>query len=347
VIPAVSVTDVALGYGRIPVLAGVDLTVAPGEVMALLGPSGSGKTTLLHAIAGFVVPSVGEVRLGGRLVSGPGRYDPPERRQVGMVFQNYALWPHLTVLDIVAYPIRRRGLSAAVARRCAVEVLARVDIERLAGRRPAELSGGEQQRVGLARALAGAPRVLLLDEPTAHLDAHLRAMVLAEIAKQRAASGAAAVYATHDAAEALAVADRVTVVHDGRVAQSATPVVAYEQPADLAVARLTGPVSILDSPVRARGAGAVTIDVGGVPATVRCAEPCAGGSSVLVRPEWAELDGDLPGRVTAVRFGGPHTEYELDTPAGTVLIREPGPPRRAPGETAGWSLRRVWLPPGQ
>jgi ABC-type Fe3+/spermidine/putrescine transport system ATPase subunit len=339
---AVEVADVTLGYGGTPVLTGVGLAVAGGEVMALLGPSGSGKTSLLHAVAGFIAPWAGEIRLGGRLVSGPGRCDPPERRRVGMVFQSYALWPHLTVLDNVAYPVRRRAVPARAARECAREVLARVHIERLAARRPAELSGGEQQRVGLARALAGEPRVLLLDEPTAHLDAHLRTVVLAEMARQRAASGAAALYATHDAAEALAVADRVTVLHDGRVAQIATPVVAYEQPADLAVARLTGPVSILDAPVTGRAADAVTVHVGGVPVTARCAVPCAAGGRVVVRPEWAALGGELPGRVSAVRFAGPHTDYELDTPAGPVVIREPGAPRRATGEAPGWTLRRVW-----
>jgi ABC-type Fe3+/spermidine/putrescine transport system ATPase subunit len=344
--PAVEFVDVALGYGAVAVLAGVDLAVAAGEVVALLGPSGSGKTTLLHAAAGFVAPSAGEIWLAGRCACGRGRCEPPEKRRVGMVFQNYALWPHLTVADIVAYPLRRRGVAAGAARDRAMGLLDRVGVAGLAGRRPAELSGGEQQRVGLARALATDPGVFLFDEPTAHLDAHLRAVVLAEVAVRRAETGAAALYATHDSAEALAIADRVAVLHSGRVAQLATPAEVYSRPADLTVARLTGPVSALDAPVRATAPGAVTIDVGGVPATARCggpgATPCGSGP-ILVRPDWAALGGDLPGRVTAVRFGGPHTDYEIGTPAGTVLIRQSGRPRRAPGEVTGWSLRRVWL----
>jgi ABC-type Fe3+/spermidine/putrescine transport system ATPase subunit len=347
--PAVGFVGVTLGYDAAPVLAEVDLAVAAGEVVALLGPSGSGKTTLLHAVAGFVAPSAGEIWLAGRRASDRRRCEPPERRRVGMVFQNYALWPHLTVVDNVAYPVRRRGVGAPAARRRAMDLLARVDIAGLAGRRPAELSGGEQQRVGLARALAADPHVFLFDEPTAHLDAHLRAVVLAVVTRQRAETGAAALYATHDSAEALAIADRVAVLHSGRVAQVATPAEAYARPADLTVARLTGPVSVLDAPVRSAAPGVVIIDVAGALTTVRCDDSDAaryGGSGagpILVRPDWAGLGGDLPGLVTAVRFGGPHTDYELETPAGTVLIRQSGPPVRVPGEVTGWSLERVWL----
>jgi len=310
--PAVSLVNVSLGYGARDVLTGVDLAVPAGEVVAVLGPSGSGKTTLLDAVAGFVAPAAGEIWLAGTLVSTARRCAPPERRRVGMVFQNYALWPHLRVVDIVAYPIRRRGVAAAPARRCATELLARVDIAELAERRPAELSGGQQQRVGLARALAADPEVFLFDEPTAHLDAHLRGVVLAEVARQRAGTGAAALYATHDSAEALAIADRVAVLHSGRVVQIGTPAEVYARPVDLVAARLTGPVSILTAPVRARqdgGPGSVSIEIGGVPTTVSCA---ASGpppdAPILVRPDWASLGGELPGRVVAVRFAGPHTE---------------------------------------
>lgn len=251
------------------------------------------------------------------MVSTARRTIPPEDRHVGMVFQNYALWPHLSVLDTVAYPLRRRGVSRADARRAAYEVLVRTDLAELAQRRPGELSGGQAQRVGLARALAAEPSVYLFDEPTAHLDAHLRTVVLEEVARSRAANGAAAIYATHDAAEALAIADLVCVVHDGRLVQTGTPTEVYERPADLTVARLTGPVSVVS----------------------------ATSQAVLVRPDWAVLDGPIPGTVATVRYRGTHTDYQVASPMGTVLIRADGPPRLAAGAATTWALRRTWSVP--
>ncbi len=313
--PTLACLDVRLGYGGAPVLTAVDLEVAPGEVVAVLGPSGSGKTTLLHAVAGFVAPEAGEIRLAGRTVSTPRRCTPPERRRIGMVFQNYALWPYLTVLDTVAYPMRRRGPARTAARAGALELLAKVGLGDLGGRRPAQLSGGQQQRVGLARALAARPRLFLFDEPTAHLDAYVRAVVLAEVARQRAEAGAAALYGTHDAGEALAIADRIAVLHSGRLVQVGPPTEVYARPADLTVARLTGPASVLTT---------------------------GADGPVLVRPDWAGLGGDRPGRVVAVRFAGPHTEYQLTTPGGEVLIREGGPPRLAVGESTTWTLKHSW-----
>jgi len=352
--PALECVGLSVGYGERPVLTAVDLAVAPGEVLALLGPSGSGKTTLLHAVAGFVTPSAGEVRLAGRAVSGPGRSAPPEDRAVGMVFQNYALWPHLSVLDIVGYPMRRRGVDRAAARRAAADLLERMDIAALGNRRPAELSGGEQQRVGLARALAREPAIYLFDEPTAHLDAQLRTAILEEVARRRAAVGAAALYATHDAAEALAIADRVAVVRAGRLVQVGTPEEVYDRPLDLHVARLSGPTSVLDATAAPAGAGLLTVRVAGVDVAVAAGwvpEPghgagiaprVPGPQRLLVRPHWARPGGPLTGVVNAVRYRGPHTDYHVSTPEGSVLIREDGPPRRAAGSAMDWSLERVW-----
>ncbi len=348
---AVACTGLSLGYGREPALAGLDLAVAPGETVALLGESGSGKTTLLNAIAGFVPPRAGEIWLAGVLASGPGKSLPPERRRIGMVFQDHALWPHLSVLDTVAYPARRAGASRAAARRDALAILDQLHLAPLAGRRPGQLSGGEQQRVGLARALACRPAVYLFDEPTAHLDAGLRGQILDEVARRRAADGAAAIYATHDAAEALAIADTVAVLHSRVLAQSGPPAAVYAEPDDLAVARLTGPVSVLAAQGRFATPGTYTIEIGDtsttVPATVApgvAPGPGPAPPAVLVRPDWARLGGDLPGALGEVRFRGPHTDYLLATPAGTLLIREPGPPRAAPGP-ARWSLLRARLMP--
>jgi iron(III) transport system ATP-binding protein len=349
---AVACAGLSVGYGR-PALTGLDLAVAPGETLALLGSSGSGKTTLLNAIAGFVAPLAGQIWLAGQLASGPGRLVPPERRRIGMVFQDHALWPHLSVLDTVAYPLRRAGAAKAAAYRGAQDILEQMSLAPLAGRRPGQLSGGEQQRVGLARALAGAPALYLFDEPTAHLDASLRAQILDEVARRRAADGAAALYATHDATEALAIADRVAVLHSGRLAQLGTPAEVYAAPADLTVARLTGPVSVLAAPVTAAGPDHCTLQVGEarvtVPATTTpAADPAETvGPAILVRPDWACLAGpgaELPGTITEVRFRGPHTDYHLSTPAGPLLVREAGPPRTGRG-TVRWSLLQVRLMP--
>lgn len=314
---AALVRGLSVCYGPVAALAEVDLEVRPGEVLALLGPSGSGKTTLLHTLAGFLRPTAGEVFLAGALVAGDRAWVAPERRQVGMVFQGGALWPHLDVLDTVAYPLRRQGRPRGQARSEAAILLERLGLATLADRRPAQLSGGEQQRVGLARALARNPALFLFDEPTAHLDTHLRGVVLEEMARRREALGAAAVYATHHAAEALAIADRVVVLRAGRVIQVGSPHEVYQQPVDVDVARLTGPASFLDAPERA-------------------------GGMLLVRPDWVYFDGDVAGTVEQVRYRGPHTDYLVAVPGGTLLVTSPGQPTHHPGARVGLTVSRTW-----
>jgi iron(III) transport system ATP-binding protein len=314
--PALEVTDLVVQYDGTTALRGVTLSVAPSEVLALLGPSGSGKSTLLHAVAGFLAPQAGTVRLAGRTVVGAGRPVPPERRDLAVVFQNYALWPHLSAVDTVAYPGRRRGAGRAQARGEALELLRLLRIDHLAARRPAELSGGEQQRVGLARALARRPSLYLFDEPTAHLDTHVRAVFLDELVARQRDSGAAAVYATHDAEEALGLADRVALLRDGELLQVGTPRQVYDEPVDLFAARLTGPASVIDAP--------------------------DGAGRLLVRPGWAHLGGPLEGRLRAVHFRGPHSDHLVETALGEVLIREPGPPRLPIDACTGWTLVHGW-----
>jgi ABC-type Fe3+/spermidine/putrescine transport system ATPase subunit len=339
---ALDCRDLAVGRGERPVLDGLGLALPCGGLLALLGASGSGKTTLLDTIAGFVPPLRGEIRLNGALVSGPTRHEPPERRSVGVVFQHYALWPQLTVLDIVAYPLRRCGTRRSTARADAAALLDRLGIAVLAARRPAELSGGEQQRVALARALARYPDLFLFDEPTAHLDAHLRALVLDEVARRRAESGAAAVYATHDAAEALAIADTVAVLDGGGLAQSGTAREVYERPADLSVARLTGPACVLEVPPTSAADGSTAqVTIGSVSVSISC-PPAVPSGLLLIRPDWAVLGGPLPGVAARVRFRGPHTDYSLQTPAGRIDLRAPGAPRHAEGDRVNWSLTRAW-----
>ncbi len=348
---ALECSDLDVAYGDVPVLRGLDLVVGAGETVALLGPSGSGKTSLLYAVAGFVTPSGGRISVGGRVVSGGGRTVPPERRDLGFVFQHYALWPHLDALDTVAYPLRRAGSTAGDARRRATELLALMGVAHLAARRPAQLSGGEQQRVGVARALARSATLLLLDEPTAHLDVPLRAALVAELAEQRRRTGAAAVYATHDVGEALAIADRVMLLRDGAVIQVGDPLEIYERPVDAWVARLSGAASVLHGELVATTGDPAQVRIGRdvMPVELTAAEPRVPGPvRLLVRADWAELDaGAAPvAIVSAAWFRGPHTDYRLVTDAGELELRAPGPPRALVGECVGWRLRRAWVLPG-
>jgi ABC-type Fe3+/spermidine/putrescine transport system ATPase subunit len=347
--PVVTCRGVAIAYGSSPVVSELDLDVDRGEMLALLGPSGCGKTTILSALAGFLPIRAGEIRIGGRTVANSRRHVAPERRDVGVVFQGYALWPHLDALDTVAYPIRRRGVAAPEARRRAAAILERLGIPQLAHRRPAELSGGEQQRVGLGRALAREASVYLFDEPTAHLDATLRDRLQLEIADQRRRSGAAAVYATHDTAEALAIADRVALLREGRLVQEGTPTRVYDQPIDLWAARLTGLASIVELRIAGEGDGHghAEVEVAGTMQATSLATDGAfprGPVRAIVRPDWVRLGGAIPARVETIAFRGAHTDYRLATPAGAVDLRAGGPPSVGPGDTVGWSLERAWIP---
>jgi len=347
--PVLECRDLSVAYRGTTALRDIDLTVHQGEIVALLGPSGSGKSTLLHAVAGFLPPAGGEIWLTGRRVAAPRVMLPPEQRNVGVVFQSYALWPHLSVVDTVAYPMRRRGTNRRAARAQSHELLARLHIAHLADRLPAQLSGGEQQRVGLARALAREAALYLLDEPTAHLDTHLRAAFQEEVLIRQRVSGAAAIYATHDAAEALSVADQVALLDGGHIVQIGTPTQVYAEPVNLWAARLTGPASLLEAHVAAAGDGTLAVDVGQTCVTVAGggappAEP--GFRPLLLRPDWTHVGGRFAGRVTAALFRGPHTDYLLDAPGGRVLVRSDGSPQHAVGDELPWGISRAWvLPP--
>jgi ABC-type Fe3+/spermidine/putrescine transport system ATPase subunit len=345
---AVTCRRVTIAYGQTTVVSDLDLDVRGGEMLALLGPSGCGKTTILSALAGFLPIEAGEITIGGRVVDDGRHRVAPERRDVGVVFQGYALWPHLDALDTIAYPIRRRGVGSTEARHRAAAILERLGIAHLAHRRPVELSGGEQQRVGLGRALAREASVYLFDEPTAHLDATLRDRLQLEIADQRRRTGAAAVYATHDTAEALAIADRVALLREGHLIQAGTPTSVYDQPVDLWAARLTGPASIVDLRIVDGASGNERVEVAGMARATAVATARAlpeGETRAIVRPDWVRLGGSLRARVETVAFRGAHTDYRLATPVGVIDVRAGGPPTVAPGEAVGWTIDRVWIPP--
>jgi iron(III) transport system ATP-binding protein len=320
------VTDLALRVRGVsksfdaPVLRGLDLDVAVGQLVALLGPSGCGKTTLLRVVAGFERADAGTVEVGGVAVEEPGVHLPPERRRVGIVPQEGALFPHLSVHDNVAF-----GLPRAKRRGPRVdEVLELVGLPGLGRRMPHELSGGQQQRVAVARALAPGPSLVLLDEPFSALDAGLRAQVRAEVRGCLRAAGASAVLVTHDQQEALSVADVVAVLRDGRIVQAADPWTVYAQPVDLGIATFVGEAVVLSG---SAAGGSVTCSLG----ALETASPSSGPVSVIVRPEQLEVEPlDLPTveAVVADRiFFGHDALLYLRLPGGdTAMARTPGYP---------------------
>jgi iron(III) transport system ATP-binding protein len=233
-------------FGDAVAVAGLDLTVPDGALVALLGPSGCGKTTTLRLIAGFIEPDAGSITLNGRAISTPGQALPPEHRNMAMIFQSYALWPHMTVAENVGYGLKLKKFSRAEVDARVRSMLATVRLDGLAERYPAALSGGQQQRVALARALVVAPETLLLDEPLSNLDASLREEMRFEIRRLHEQFRTTSVYVTHDQAEAMTTADRIVVMRDGRVEQSGPPEAIFERPASAFVAKFLGGTNILE-----------------------------------------------------------------------------------------------------
>jgi iron(III) transport system ATP-binding protein len=258
----VSVRGASKAYGPLAALDGLDLEIEPGKFTVLLGPSGSGKSTLARSIAGIERLDAGSIHLGDVEVSDGGRHVSPERRNLAMVFQDYALWPHLTAKQNVSYAVRRRRLPGHQAQKQVGEALDRVGLSAKGGHYPHELSGGEQQRVALARAVVGRPALLLFDEPLSNLDADLRERLRIEIATLTRESGATALYITHDQSEAFALADDVGVMRSGRLEQFAAPEEIYRNPATEFVAQFTGLAGSFTGRVVHARDGIVAVDLG-------------------------------------------------------------------------------------
>ncbi|MGH2740749.1 MAG: ABC transporter ATP-binding protein [Actinomycetota bacterium] len=295
-------------FGAVVALDGFDLRVRRGALMALLGPSGCGKTTALRVIAGFERPEGGKVWVGDRLATGEKTLLPPERRRIGMVFQDWALFPHLDVWGNVAFGLPR-GRQDRLR-----EVLGLVDLVGMERRMPHELSGGQQQRVALARALAPGPEVILLDEPFSNLDAALRARVRAEVRAVLRRASATAVFVTHDQEEALSVADELAVMEAGRVLQVGTPEEVYAAPASRRVAGLLGDANFFPGRVEW---GRVATPLGVLPA----GDGVDGPAEVMIRPEWVRVEPDPDGQcvVSEVEFYGHDHLVRVDLPDGSVL----------------------------
>ncbi|MGI5200134.1 ABC transporter ATP-binding protein [Spirillospora sp. CA-108201] len=308
--------------GGVRALDALDLDVAVGEFFALLGPSGCGKTTLLRTIAGLEAATDGTVRLGDEDVT---RLQPG-RRGVGMVFQDYALFPHMTVMDNIAYPLRVRKQSRAVRYGRAAEAVRELGLHGLERRRPGELSGGQQQRVALARAVVADPRVLLLDEPLSNLDARLRLEARTFLKSFQHRLAFTSVFVTHDQAEALALADRIAVMESGRIRQIGTPAEVFRRPANLFVASFIGstPMNLLPGTVRG---GAVAACGTGLPVPEEARGLVLDGQEVVcgVRPEYMEfssepVDGAFGGKVSVVENLGASSLVTLDVDGGTVRV---------------------------
>ena len=304
-------------YGATVAVERVDLEVAEGELVALLGPSGCGKTTTLRMVAGFVPPSSGAVRIGGRDVTRA----PPHARDTGMVFQSYALFPHMSVAQNVAFGLEMRKIGRAEREARVREALRLVRLDGLADRLPRQLSGGQQQRVALARALVVNPAVFLLDEPLSNLDAKLRAEVRVEIRGLQQRLGLTTLFVTHDQEEALTMADRLVVMDRGRVRQIGTAEALYERPADAFVAGFIGRCNLLRG--RMEGAGLFRAQGGAL-------LPCTPGDGTVLalRPERITVrtsGAGLAARLSAVTYLGALTEYHLDA-GGTRLLAVRGTP---------------------
>ncbi|TDD67368.1 ABC transporter ATP-binding protein [Actinomadura rubrisoli] len=332
-VPAIELAGVEKDYHAygetVAAVCGVDLAIAQGEFFSLLGPSGCGKTTTMRVIAGFEEPTAGEVYLHGRSVTGV----PANRRDVNMVFQSYALFPHMSVFENVAFGLRRRGVPKGEIKARVGEMLEIVDLTGRERRRPAELSGGQQQRVALARALVNRPRALLLDEPLGALDLKLRQAMQVELKRIQREVGITFVYVTHDQGEALTMSDRIAVMNEGLIEQLGTPREIYEHPATRFVAGFIGTSNLLDGEVAEVGAGRAVISYGAdgrIEVPVRDGLEVAVGErlELTVRPEKIGIGSDRPGdevcgvrgTVTEVVYLGTSTNYNVLTCGGADVV---------------------------
>ena len=318
---------VSKAYGPVMALNDVSMRLEPREFVVLLGPSGSGKSTLLRCAAGIERIASGAIRLDGELIDNGSRQLPPERRDLGMVFQDYALWPHMTAHQNVAFALRRRRLASSEADRRSREMLERVGLGRLGERYPSELSGGEQQRVSLARAMVATPRLLLFDEPLSNLDANLRDRMRVEIAVLAREAESTALYITHDQGEAFALADRIGVLERGRLVQVGTPEDIYSAPATPFVARLTGLAGEVTAHLRTpTSPGLTTIWIGGKEIMARAIDLVDAGSVVVhLRPTALRLSAPadqanaLAAEVRDVAFSARGYEHVVRLGTGELL----------------------------
>jgi iron(III) transport system ATP-binding protein len=325
----VEASGIRLSYGATPVLRDVSVTVEPGEFFALLGPSGSGKSTLLRLIAGFVQAQAGRILIGDRDVSGI----PPWKRDVGMVFQSYALWPHMTVARNVAFGLEERRLPRDEVRRRTQAALELVGLGDLGARRPSQLSGGQQQRVALARTLAIEPQVLLLDEPLSNLDAKLRVQMRRELLRLHKRLGITTIFVTHDQEEAMTICDRIAVLDQGVVQQVGTPLELFDRPANRFVAQFVGSVNLFEGAIRDDGGAStfVSAELGDVKLPPGLATGGRAHVQIAFRPHAIALSSTpaaseglrLAGTIEAAEFLGEFMRYDVRVGDALLVADEP------------------------
>jgi iron(III) transport system ATP-binding protein len=339
-------------FNETAALNAVSLDFAAGSFTALLGPSGCGKTTMLRLIAGFEAPSEGRVLFGDELMADPQRQVAPEARGVGVVFQSYALWPHMDVGENVAYPLKARHVKRGEIAGRVGAVLDIVGLNGFESRRIEELSGGQRQRVALARCLVADAKVILFDEPLANLDMHLRSSMVDAFRDIHRRTGATIVYVTHDQAEALALADRVAIMSQGMVLQAAAPQEVYRAPANATVAGFVGRGSIVSGFVVDQAVGTATVNVAGHRFPVRTAGSPAGAVKVLLRPEALRIAPEgMPATVLDSIYRGPVHEARLALPMplgqgqGQELLIDSTEAVTA-GQRVHVSVSDAWIIPG-
>jgi iron(III) transport system ATP-binding protein len=322
----VLVEDVNLSYGTTHVLKSINLEVRPGEFFAFLGPSGCGKTTLLRLIAGFNIAQSGRVSIGGEEISAL----PPWKRDVGMVFQSYALWPHMSVASNVAFGLEERKVPAAEIDRRVKAALELVGLAHLADRRPSQLSGGQQQRVAVARTVVIEPKVLLLDEPLSNLDAKMRVQVRRELRDLQQRLGLTTIFVTHDQEEANTICDRIAVMNDGIIQQVGSPMELYEKPANLFVAGFLGAANILDGEIAGTGKDRVFRLAGGAALPIPSGLAGKPGAKLVFRPQYAEVTraaassaSALTGTIVHREFLGATVRYSVGLGTGEVTVEAP------------------------
>ncbi|WP_439272748.1 ABC transporter ATP-binding protein [Pseudochrobactrum sp. HB0163] len=348
-----NISRISKSFNGTKVLQDVSLDIANGEFIAVLGPSGCGKTTLLRMIAGFEQADDGVIYVGDTLVTGKGQFVPPEKRRVGIVFQNYALWPHMTVAENVGYSLKITGVEKAERARRVEEALKLVDLQGYGTRRPANLSGGQRQRVALARCLVAAPSLVLFDEPLANLDVHLRASMEDEFARFHKRTGTTIVYITHDQAEAMALADRIAVMDKGKLVQFATPQTLYNEPANAMVASFIAQGMVLPAEIlKVNGSGACEALVLGERVRLRCRpdEVVRKNAQICVREDDLEMvrQGGFAVRVrrSVYQGGGSRIEaYAVQAPELSLHFKRADPFYLKADDVAHLTIRSGWVLP--
>jgi len=345
----IDIVGIAKRFGGLSALLGVDLAVEEREFVTLLGPSGCGKTTMLRTLAGFLTPDAGTIKVAGRLFSSPRGVLAPEQRRMGMVFQNYAVWPHMSVFENVAFGLRIAKIARGEIAQRVGRVLAAVGLEGLEGRHPGQLSGGQQQRVALARSLVVEPTILLLDEPLSNLDAKLRERMRGELKTLQRRTGITFIHVTHDQAEAMALSDRIVVFKQGTVQQVGTPREVYERPANLFVADFMGLVNKLPGTVIGQVAGKARVRIGAQTIDAELSHGMVGALkavTVAIRPEAIRLGAAEPngsanvlrGRLVESAFLGNIVDHQVDVDG--MLVRVQGDRRHglATGSTVALTI---------